>query len=264
MLQIDLSTYSGTTFRERISYARTLENTPPKPTRVAWYGRCSGGASQAEGTLAISGMLITLALRSMMRVNKWTCPLSLLGGNKVHVGLPQTIDSGHGEIIQFKECIHEPDGDRLVFEGIVQPGCGPIFHVHLCQAEGFEVRQGIMAYQVPGLPVQYLAEGEVTVFEKNVPHKFWNAGDTELIINSWAKPAGNLQRYMTILFLSTSKRHSNTPALFDAAYLTIQYKGEFDVLEIPRPVKSLLFPAVYWVGRVFGLYRKYEIDTSRR
>jgi len=57
--------------------ARTLENTPPKPTRVAWYGRCSGGASQAEGTLAISGMLITLALRSMMRVNKWTCPSSV-------------------------------------------------------------------------------------------------------------------------------------------------------------------------------------------
>ena len=42
----------------------------------------------------------------------------------MHVGLPQTINSGHGEIIQFKECIHEPDGARLVFEGIVQPGCG--------------------------------------------------------------------------------------------------------------------------------------------
>ena len=63
----------------------------------------------------------------------------------MHVGLPQTIHSGHGEIIQFKECIQEPDGARLVFEGIVQPGCGPIFHVHLCQAEGFEVRQGTMA-----------------------------------------------------------------------------------------------------------------------
>ena len=63
----------------------------------------------------------------------------------MHVGLPQTINSGHGEIIQFKECIQEPDGARLVFEGIVQPGCGPIFHVHLCQAEGFEVRQGTIA-----------------------------------------------------------------------------------------------------------------------
>ena len=182
----------------------------------------------------------------------------------MHVGLPQTIDSGHGEIIHFKECIHEPGGTRLVFEGIVQPGCGPIFHVHLCQSEGFEVRQGTMAYQLPGLPVQYLAAEEKIVFEQTVPHKFWNAGGTELIMNSWAKPAGNLQRYMTILFLSTSKRHSNTPALFDAAYLTIQYKGEFDVLEIPHLVKSLIFPAVYWIGRAFGIYKKYEVETSSR
>ncbi len=28
--------------------------------------------------MAISGMLITLALRSMMRVNKWTCPSLLV------------------------------------------------------------------------------------------------------------------------------------------------------------------------------------------
>ena len=39
-----------------------------------------------------------------------------LGGNKMHIGLPQTINSGHGEIIQFKECIQEPDGARLFFE----------------------------------------------------------------------------------------------------------------------------------------------------
>lgn len=121
-----------------------------------------------------------------------------------------------------------------------------------------------MAYQLPGLPVQYLAAEEKIVFEQTVPHKFWNAGGTELIMNSWAKPAGNLQRYMTILFLSTSKRHSNTPALFDAAYLTIQYKSEFDVLEIPHLVKSLIFPAVYWIGRAFGIYKKYEVETSSR
>ena len=33
-----------------------------------------GWRKSAEGALAISGMLITLALRGMMRVNKWTCP----------------------------------------------------------------------------------------------------------------------------------------------------------------------------------------------
>ena len=34
----------------------------------------------------------------------------------MHVGLPQIINSGHGEIIQFKDCIQEPDGARLFFE----------------------------------------------------------------------------------------------------------------------------------------------------
>ena len=30
--------------------------------------------------------------------------------------LPHTIDSGHGEVIIFKEIIHEPDGDKIIFE----------------------------------------------------------------------------------------------------------------------------------------------------
>lgn len=128
------------------------------------------------------------------------------------------------------------------------------------QAEGFEVKQGVMAYQTPGSDVQYLQVGESTVFEKSVPHRFWNSSDEELMLVSWAKPAGNLQRYMTILFLSTSKRSSNTPGLFDAAYLAMQYRGEFDVLEVPRAMKQFVFPVVYRIGQTLGLYRKYDLD----
>ena len=174
--------------------------------------------------------------------------------------LPQTINSGHGEMVRFIECVHEPDGDRILFEGYVQPGCGPILHVHLQQAEGFEVKQGVMAYQTSGSDVHHLQVGESTVFEKSVPHRFWNCSDEELILVSWAKPAGNLQRYMTILFLSTSERRTNTPGLFDAAYLSIQYRGEFDVLDVPRAMKQFVFPVIYWIGRTLGLYRKYEAD----
>jgi mannose-6-phosphate isomerase-like protein (cupin superfamily) len=179
----------------------------------------------------------------------------------MQVRLPQTIDSGHGEIVRLKECICEPDGDRILFEGYVQPGCGPVLHVHLHQAEGFEVKQGVMAHQTPGSDIQYLQVGESTVFEKSVPHRFWNSSDEELILISWAKPAGNLQRYMTILFLSTSKRSSNTPGLFDASYLAMQYREEFDVLEVPHAMKQFVFPVVYWIGQLLGLYKKYEADS---
>jgi hypothetical protein len=66
---------------------------------------------------------------------------------------------------------------------------------------------------------------------------------------------------MTILFSSTSKRSSNAPGLFDAAYLAMQYRGEFDVLEVPRAMKHFVFPVVYWIGQALGLYKKYKVDS---
>ncbi len=68
----------------------------------------------------------------------------------MQVRLPQTIDSGHGEIVRFKECICEPDGDRILFEGSVQPDCGPVLHVHLQQAEGFRSKAGSHGMPDPG------------------------------------------------------------------------------------------------------------------
>ena len=67
--------------------------------------------------------------------------------------LPLTIDSGHGEVIIFKKIIKEPDGDKLILEGRIQPMCGPIMHVHHKQDEYFHVIQGTMAYQNPGKEV---------------------------------------------------------------------------------------------------------------
>ena len=36
--------------------------------------------------------------------------------------------------------VQEPDGDRILFEGYVQPGCGPILRPSSAE-EGFEVKQ---------------------------------------------------------------------------------------------------------------------------
>ena len=65
-------------------------------------------------------------------------------------------------------------------------------------------------------------------------------------------------------FLSTSGRRTNTPGLFDAAYLTMQHRGEFDVLDVPRAMKQFVFPVIYWIGQTLGLYRKYEADVLEK
>ena len=47
------------------------------------------------------------------------------------------------------------------------------------------------------------------------------------------------------------------PDLFDAAFLTRRYRGEFYMSEIPAMVQRLVFPVLVAVGRVLGKYRKY-------
>jgi hypothetical protein len=41
----------------------------------------------------------------------------------------------------------------------------------------------------------------------------------------------------------------------------MQYRREFDVLEVPHAMKQFVFPVVYWIGQLLGLYKKYEADS---
>ena len=58
------------------------------------------------------------------------------------------------------------------------------------------------------------------------------------------------------IFLQT-KRQADKPGAFDAAFLLTRYKSEFDILDIPRPVKKLVFPVLLLLGRLLGKFKKY-------
>lgn len=47
------------------------------------------------------------------------------------------------------------------------------------------------------------------------------------------------------------------PGLFDSAYLLHRYGSEFDMLDIPAPVRRLVLPVVARVGSAVGLARKF-------
>ncbi|MGZ3946401.1 MAG: hypothetical protein ACXVJB_15750 [Mucilaginibacter sp.] len=54
---------------------------------------------------------------------------------------PKTIENCIGEKIVFKELVQEPDGDKLILHGWVQPKSGPPMHVHYKQDEGVTVKK---------------------------------------------------------------------------------------------------------------------------
>ena len=171
--------------------------------------------------------------------------------------LPLTIDNGHGEVILFKEVVHEAGGDRLLLEGRVQPGAGPVMHVHYKQDEHFRVVRGTMAYQTLGQPTQYLTAGQAATFLRNQPHKFWNNGDDELVLDCWIKPANNAVFYLSTLYEATNGRKTPAPEPFVGAFLIRRYAGEYGLLELPAFVRMVIIPITYAVGRLLGKYRRF-------
>jgi quercetin dioxygenase-like cupin family protein len=174
------------------------------------------------------------------------------------IQLPHTITNPTGETLIFHELIKEPDGDKIVGENFVMPNSGPPMHVHWLQDEGFTVIKGKIGYQILGQPEQFASEGESVVFKRGEPHRFWNAGDEVLNCKGWLKPANTIVYFLSAIFNAQNKSGSSKPELFDAAYLLTRYKSEYDMLEIPAPVKKIVFPVVCALGKLLGKYKHFK------
>jgi len=171
---------------------------------------------------------------------------------------PYTIDNGHGEQLTFTGVTHGLDGDRAEAEGLAQPGAGPPMHVHYLQEEAARVVTGLLGYQVLGQEAKVVGPGELVVWPAGTPHKWWNAGNTELRMAGWCKPPDNIEFFLGALFASVRENGGGRPALFDAAFLTTRYRTEYAMLELPTFVRRVVIPIVYVVGRVLGKYKKYR------
>jgi quercetin dioxygenase-like cupin family protein len=149
---------------------------------------------------------------------------------------PHTIDNGAGERLTFSEPRSDERGEFQEAANSVSPGSGPPMHVHYLQEESLTVERGTMGWQRQGGEEQLAQSGETVTFAPGEMHRFWNAGDEELVCSGYG-----------------GKR----PRLFDVAYLLTRYRSEFGMAEIPRPVQRSVFPVVVVVGRLFGLHRRF-------
>jgi quercetin dioxygenase-like cupin family protein len=170
---------------------------------------------------------------------------------------PHTIDNGHGESLTFLSLVEDANGKRLEIENRVKPGAGPPMHVHHLQDECLMVVQGRLAAQLPGKEPTFHGPGETILFKRGVPHRFWNEGENDLICSGWISPPHNIVYFLSQIFLSAKNNGSKRPSLFDGAYLQLKYKSEFDMVEIPKMVKMIVFPAVIFIGKLMGKHKRF-------
>jgi quercetin dioxygenase-like cupin family protein len=171
---------------------------------------------------------------------------------------PHTIDNGAGEELTFLGIRRDDGGDYLEIRNEVDPGAGPPMHVHLLQEEGMTVERGTLAYQASGEDEARAGPGSTAVFPPGVGHRFWNAGDDQLVVTGYVRPPDNLEYYLTQVYASMRRTGRKRPSAFDGAYLSHRYGSEFQVLNVPQPVQRVVFPIILAVGRLLGWDKRFS------
>ena len=169
---------------------------------------------------------------------------------------PHTADNGAGERLTFVRRVAGEQGERVEGYNVVSPGAGPPMHVHHLQEEHFTVRQGKLGYQRLGEAERFAGPGESVLFRAGEPHRFRNAGQDELRCDAYVEPADNIEYFLTEMFAS-ARRNGGRPSLFDIAFLTTRYRGEYGMFAVPLAVQRILFPVILAVGHLIGRYARY-------
>lgn len=170
---------------------------------------------------------------------------------------PHSIDNGNGETITFLGRSQGPDGERLEVTNVVKPGIGPVMHVHHHQEEALTVVKGRIGYQRLGQPEAFAGPGDTVTFPPGDAHRFWNAGDDDLVCRGYISPADNIEYFLGEIFDSQKRAGSMRPNVFEAAYLTRHFKSEFAMVEIPAPVQRYVFPVLIAIGNALGKFKRY-------
>ena len=190
------------------------------------------------------------------------CSKVVFFGVKISVmnySLPYTIENCIGEKLIFQGIEKTPEGDKLIVEGICQPGAGPIMHTHFRQDESITVVSGRMGYQVMGGEKKYAGPGETVLFKRGTPHKFWAEGNEVLVGKGWVQPSNSIIFYLSSMYAAQNKANKGgQPDLFDGAYLLTRYRSEYDAHEIPPFVKKVIMPIAYRLGRITGRYKHFQ------
>lgn len=170
---------------------------------------------------------------------------------------PHTIDNGAGERLTFLRRVPGLTGDRLEVENSVAPGGGPVMHVHHYQAEALTVERGRIGWQRAGEPPRFAGPGETVAFAAGEVHRFWNAGEDDLVCTGYIEPADNIEYFLSAIYASQRGTGSERPHPLDAAFLARRYRSEFGMTEIPAPVQRFVFPVLVAIGTLLGRYAKY-------
>ena len=168
----------------------------------------------------------------------------------------QTIENPvTGERMTFVETAASTGGEYTLIELRADPG-GTVAaaHVHPSQTETFEVVSGTLGAKVAGQRIEAEAGATVIVLPGE-SHKWWNAGDDELVFRCEIRPALQFESLIETMFALADDGKTNRKGLPSPFRLAPIANAHFDTVRLPRVPAALQKAALALgapMGRLFG------------
>jgi quercetin dioxygenase-like cupin family protein len=170
-----------------------------------------------------------------------------------------------GEVLIFHRTSAESNGDSVLIETIVRPhGFVAAAHVHPHQTEQFEVLEGVLGLRVGDK--ELLAEpGDVAVVAPETPHRFWNAGESEVRFVCEVRPALQFESLIETMFTLAAEGKTNRRGMPNPLRLAVIAKAHFDTVRLPFPPAALQRAALALaapLGKALGYRETVTSDAA--
>jgi quercetin dioxygenase-like cupin family protein len=143
----------------------------------------------------------------------------------------------------------------------------PPLHLHPRSTERLAVEAGTLSYRFGKDAPRKAQAGEVVVVDPGVAHTWWNDGPDRLVMTAELDPAGRFETFLeTIYGLTRDGRvgANGRPSLLQAAVVFREFRRDFELATVPRPVQRLVFPLLALIGRARGLRAAYPEYSDLR
>src|SRR5688500_16615207 len=155
------------------------------------------------------------------------------------------------ERMTFLKTAAQTNGEYVLIELRAAPGAVvAAAHVHPHQTETFEVLSGTLGAKIGGKTVEAKEEG-VVVIEPRVAHKWWNAGEDELVFRAEVRPALQFEQLIETMFGLAADGKTNKKGMPNPLRLAVIARHHFDDVRLPL-IPHVLQRAALTMGAPLG------------
>lgn len=155
-----------------------------------------------------------------------------------------------GERMTFIRTSADTGGEYVLIELVAEPDTFvAAAHVHPAQVET-EVVSGTLGARVAGRQIEAHA-ADTLVVEPGQAHKWWNAGNGELVFRCEIRPALQFESLIETMFSLAADGLTNEKGMPNPFRLAVIARAHFDTARLPFPPVALQRPALA-VGALLG------------